>query len=358
MYHTLSNQQNDFPRIYRGRPLHGEKFNNKLSNILQIWNKQGITSVISNDIENTFVLRIFYNETYILTLSICHDDDDETSCHVEYCPILDSSISSEKQQESKYIEVIMSKIGKIFEVQLFTGISLLVMLPVIENFGSDLAKLWANQTMLQSEGKRIVVPYDLKFPEEDEKYIISAILTSTPECLCSFSYIQKLVKSTDSYGPIQAWTDYGPPWLQKIINSTIISARQFETLCFEAVCNNGQDCFQYRRKIQTCNTRENQCLFLIHGKYYNYPSGNNIFNDDKKPFREPASWLLPANKPRQVIELLNALWDFTRECKTSKINNTKQLFNKYPPTTYGPVNLKGVVVLYPNGEIDNYRLNE
>lgn len=226
--------------------------------------------------------------------------------------------------------------GSLLTVTAYTGNALNIILPVIELFGSDYVKLWAEQSLKLSQGKRLLVPATQGTLMESGfmgPYMVTAILSGSGivdrETMINFLNSDSNPNLPDF---CTVWKMYGEKWIRDFLDVTFFdSLTDTHTFNFEAICENRKGLFgdQYHNELACLYSRD-RLIFLgvtICEKRFYVP--HCVYSQKCKfPWEEPLFWTIThADQVNQMIDDLE-LMVFA---KLSKID----YLTKFPPSNHG-----------------------
>lgn len=218
--------------------------------------------------------------------------------------------------------------GSLLSVTAYTGQALNIILPVIEEFGSDYTKLWAEQSMRLSCGKRLIIPATQGTLLESgfmAPYMVTAILSGS-------KIIDRNTLANYAQDYCTAWKMYGERWILDFLNLTFFDTlSETHTFNFEAICENRRGLFgdQYHTEL-ACLYERDQLIFLgvticekrFYVPHFIYSQKYNI------PWEEPLYWKITHGNQ------VNLMIDDLESMVLAKLSKNDYL-TKFPPSNIG-----------------------
>ena len=180
--------------------------------------------------------------------------------------------------------------GSLCVINCYTGDALQIMFPVVDLFGSEYSRLWAEQSMKLTNGKRLILPATQGTVMEEgfmAPYMVTSMLSG-----CWIIIREELLESKMTY--LDAWRTYGESFIQKILQFTFSDdLTEVHTLSFEAICKDRCGLFGDRPHTElACSYDRDRFVFLgmsIADKRFYIPHSvyGSKFNI---PFEEPLWW--------------------------------------------------------------------
>ena len=186
--------------------------------------------------------------------------------------------------------------GSLMIVNVYTGLALKIMQPIVMTFGSDYARLWATQSLILTNNTRLFVPATHNTLIESgfmSPYMVTSLLVGSN--IVSREELAIFHANGGTY--MDAWQRYGTVWMDQFMQFTFHdSLTETHTFSFEAICNNRCGLFGDQTHVElACSYDRDRliflgvsladCLFYIPHSMYNTIS--QII-----PFEEPLWWTI------------------------------------------------------------------
>ncbi len=243
--------------------------------------------------------------------------------------------------------------GSLLSISSFTGHGLKIMLPLVQIFGSDYAKLWASQSLKLTNGHRLLVPGTQGTCMEQgfmASYMVTAILvgsgitdretlntlntqSQTQTQTESESESQSQTQSQSNVNYMTAWSRFGEVWIKKFLEFKFFDdLTETHTFSFEAICKDRCGLFGDRPHHElACLYPRDRLIFLgvsIADRRFYIPHPLYEENNWNVPFEQPLWW-----KINHALEV-NHMMDDLELLILDKITKTAYL-NTFKPSNKG-----------------------
>jgi len=197
--------------------------------------------------------------------------------------------------------------GSLLVINQYTGKALATMLPIVEIFGSVYTKLWANQSLVLTDGKRLYLPATQGTVVEGgfmAPYMVTSILVGSG-IVC-----RRTLARSDSY--LSAWEKYGDRFIQMMMRmKTFDPLTETHSFSFEAICKDRCGLFgDHPHNELACSYTRDRLIFLgcsITDRRQYIP--HTIYSIGwSQPFEEPLWWKIDhADQVDQMIGQINQM---------------------------------------------------
>ena len=198
--------------------------------------------------------------------------------------------------------------GSLCVLNCYTGYALQIMLPIVQIFGTEYLRLWAEQSMKLSDGHRLILSATQGTAIEEgfmAPYMVTSMLVGSK--IATRYKLEKLEKAGMSY--IDIWRSYGESFLAKILQFRFSDdMSEVHTLSFEAICKDRCGLFGDRPHTElACSYDRDRFVFLgmtIAEKRFYIP--HSLYGRSCHiPFDEPLWWYV--THASQVDAMMDAL---------------------------------------------------
>jgi len=198
--------------------------------------------------------------------------------------------------------------GSLLIINSFSGSALKIISPVIELFGTTYTKLWAQQSLKLSGGKRLLIPATQgTFVESG--FMASYMVTSM--LIGSNIVTRDSLKIFESFGKTytDAWSEYGDEFIKKFLTFTFFDdLSESQAFCFEAICRDRRGLFGDNTHTElACSYDRDRLIFLgtsLSDKRFYIP--HSCYSEKYFiPFEEPLWWKISHSD--QVNSMLESL---------------------------------------------------
>ena len=198
--------------------------------------------------------------------------------------------------------------GSLCVLNCYTGSALQIMLPLVQLFGTDYSRLWAEQSMKLSDGNRLILPATQGTVIEEgfmAPYMVTSMLVGSK--IATRNKLEKLEKAGMSC--VDIWCKYGEIFLAKILQFRFSDdLTEVHTLSFEAICKDRCGLFGDRPHTElACSYDRDRFVFLgmtIADKRFYIP--HSVYGRSCHiPFDEPLWWYV--THASQVDAMMDAL---------------------------------------------------
>jgi hypothetical protein len=221
------------------------------------------------------------------------DDEQQETCRL---------LCEDCDFENIKIDMTAKGDGSLLVVNSFENVSLKIMDPIVEIFGTEWILLWRSMSLELSNGKCLVIPSTqstVMASDHMAPYLTTSILVGNNQIRR-----EELTEFDKNY--IEAWKKYGKKFIEKILEmkfkgmNTILEKSNISdcyTFCFEAICKKRMGLFGDEMHTElACSYERDRLLFLgitIVSKRFYIP--HSIYSESKNPnyeipFEEPLWW--------------------------------------------------------------------
>ena len=198
--------------------------------------------------------------------------------------------------------------GSLCVMNCYTGSALQIMLPLVQIFGTDYSRLWAEQSTKLSDGHRLILPATQGTVME-EGFMAPCMVTSmlVGSKIATRYKLEKLEKAGMSC--VDIWRKYGEIFLAKILQFRFSDdLTEVHTLSFEAICKDRCGLFGDRPHTElACSYDSDRFVFLgmtIADKRFYIP--HSLYGRSCHiPFDEPLWWHI--THASQIDAMMDAL---------------------------------------------------
>jgi hypothetical protein len=188
---------------------------------------------------------------------------------------------------------LTSKIdGSLCVINVYTGNAISIMLPIVNIYGTDYIRLWAEQSLRLSNGKRLVIP------ATQGSVIITHFMAAymTTSLICGSNIVTRKQLEEFSNNYYVAWAKFGDDWMKNFLCLKFFDdLTHTHTFTFEAVCKNRCGLFNDHNHIElACSYDRDRLVFvgvsIVDSRFY---ISHTIYNQlSEIPFEQPLWWTI------------------------------------------------------------------
>jgi hypothetical protein len=198
--------------------------------------------------------------------------------------------------------------GSLLVITSFIGEALRIVKPIVDIFGSEYVKLWAQQSLKLSKGQRLLIPSTQgTFLEAGymAHYMVTSMLVASD--IVDRTELKRMEDSNKSY--CNAWMLYGEKFIEKFLSFNFFdNLTESQTFCFEAICKDRCGLFGDRCHTElACSYERDRLIFLgtsISDKRFYIP--HSVYSElSHIPFEQPLWWNI--NDSLMINRMLTSL---------------------------------------------------